>query len=131
MTSMHPSAFDLIPRQMRCVTHSMHECAGGLSGGASLQEPVGSEDVPEELSVEELERHIRALQLEIARSDATRAGNKVRRGNRAEQTGGDDPSMHATTPATVAGSGSRADEDLHLMASYSMRWTVSPERRQE
>ena len=81
----------------------MHGCSGAHSGEASLQEPTGLEDAPEGLSVEELERHIRALQLEIARSDDARAFEKLRKGNNAGQTGGDSP-MHAGTPTMEADS---------------------------
>ena len=110
--------------------HTMAGCSGGLSGGASLQEPMGSEGVPEDLSVEELERHIRALQLEIARSDDAGVGGRLRRGSSAEYTKGDDLPMHANTPLQLTDAMSAADEDLHLRASYSMRWTLASERKQ-
>ena len=96
-----------------------------------MQEPMGSEGVPEELSVEELERHIRALQLEIARSDAAGAGGRLRRDTSAEHTGDDEGiPFQASTPLPEDGSLSEADEKLELEASYSMRWKLLPERRQ-
>ena len=107
---------------------------GASRGAASLQEPMGSESEPEDLSVEELERHIRALQLEIARSDAAGAGGKALRGAPLclSDTGGDEffP-MHASTPLPdERDSVSSRRRTLHLQASYSMRWTVLPESRQ-
>ena len=91
---------------------------------------MGSEGVPDDLSVEELERHIRALQLEIARSDAAGAGGRLRRGPSAEQTGDDGLPKHASTPLPEDDDFSAADEDLRLEASYSMRWKLLPEIRQ-
>lgn len=86
--------------------------------------------MPRDLSVEELEHHIRALQLEIARSDAAGTGGRLRRDPSAEQTGGDGLPMRASTPLPEDDNFSAADEDLHLEASYSMRWKLLPEMRQ-
>lgn len=97
-----------------------------------MQEPTGLEGVPEDLSVEELERHIRALQLEIARSDAAGAGGRLRRAPSPEHTGGEEVfPFQASTPLPENGTLSASMEDLELEASYSMRWKVLPERRQE
>lgn len=93
---------------------------------------MGSESVPEDLSVEELERHIRALQLEIARSDAAGAGGRPKREASADQTGGEEGlPLQAGTPLPDHESLSASMENLKLEASYSMRWKLFPERRQQ
>ena len=66
--------------------------------------------MPEDLSIEELERHIRALQLEIARSDAAGAGGRLWKGSSGEHGEGDELPVHASTPLQVAYA-PLADED--------------------
>ncbi len=93
----------------------------------------GPEGDSEDFSVEELEQHIRALQVEIARSDAARAGGSASRQFRAEQTGAAECLQELVhgNPVYENSSEAGAESDLGsvLKASYSMRWTLSPERR--
>ena len=86
---------------------------------------------PEELSVGELEEHIRALQLEIAESDAARAAMRKRmRVKHAEQDAGKpygqaSPSLLSLNGSAVTGAAasgaSQSDE------ACNVEWTMSPE----
>ena len=87
---------------------------------------------PEELSVGELEEHIRALQLEIVESDAARAAMRKRtRVKHAEQADGEPygharPSLLSLDGSAVTGAdasgASQSDEACNI------GWTMSPEK---
>ena len=86
---------------------------------------------PEELSVEELEEHIRALQLEIAQSDAAKEGIRNRmRVKHAEQDFGK-PYGHARSSLlSLSGSavtGADASGASQSDEACNTGWAMSPE----
>ena len=98
-----------------------HLTAGGASMGGS----------PEELSVGELEEHIRALQLEIAESDAARAAMRKRmRVKHAEQDVGKPYGQARSSLLSLDSSavtGADASGASQSDKACNIGWTMSPE----
>ena len=90
------------------------------------------DDMPEELSDEELEEHISALQLEIADSDAAKAGVRNRmRAEHAEQDSGKPYGRARSSLLSLDGSavrGADASGALQSDKACNLGWTMSPEK---
>lgn len=71
-------------------------CPGRLQSSGDAGAAQSFEGLPEELSLEELEQHIRVLQLEIARSDAAEAESRTRMTKLTEQGRGSRSFAHAS-----------------------------------
>ena len=87
---------------------------------------------PEELSVGELEEHIRALQLEIAESDAARAAMRKRmRVKHAEQDVGKPYGQARSSLLSLDSSavtGAAASGASQSNEACNIGWTMSPEK---